>query len=85
MTDECTLIEDFILENELVSEDALELALACAGRDVETLNYIIYHETGYHDIPQLFDCEHDNFMFNDEVISYYCLDEETEEYTKEGI
>jgi hypothetical protein len=78
------LIYDFILENELVSQEALDLGLACGGNTVETLNYIIYRYTGYHDIEQLWIYERDNFFINDELVEYYGLgEEETEEDDEE--
>ncbi len=73
------LAYEFILENELTTEEALDLGLACGGNNMETLNYIIYRYTGYHDIEQLWECEGNNFYFNDDIITYYGLDEETEE------
>ena len=73
------LAYDFILENELVSQEALDLGLACGGNSMDTYNYIIYYSTGYHDIEQLWECEKDSFYFNDNVIEYYGLGEESEE------
>ena len=73
------LIYDFILENELVSQEALDLGLACGGNTVDTYNYIIYYSTGYHDVEQLWECEQDNFYFNDEIKEYYGLGEVEED------
>lgn len=70
------LVYDFILENELVSKEALDLGLACGGNSMDTLNYIIYYSTGYHDVEQLWECEEDNFYFNDDIKDYYGLGEE---------
>ena len=70
---------DFILENELVSQEALDLGLACGGNSMDTYNYIIYYSTGYHSIEQLWECEKDSFYFNDNVIEYYGLGEEESE------
>ena len=77
------LAYDFILENELVSQEALDLGLACGGNSMDTYNYIIYYSTGYHDIEQLWECEKDSFYFNDNVIEYYGLGEESEESEEE--
>lgn len=66
-------IYNFILDNELTSKDALDLAIACSGNNLETLNYIIYYFTGYHDIEQLWDCERDNYYFNDDIIENFNL------------
>ena len=73
---------DFILENELVSKEALDLATSVGGYNMETLNYVIYYSTGYHDIKQLWDCEKENFYFSDTVKNYF-IEEETEEDEKE--
>lgn len=77
MTEE-NLAYDFILENELVSQEALDLGLACGGNDMDTYNYIIYYSTGYHSIEQLWECEKDSFYFNDNIKEYYGLDEDEE-------
>ena len=62
---------DFILDNELVSKEALDLAVAVGGYNMETLNYIIYYLTAYHDIEQLYNCEKDNFYFSDTVKNWF--------------
>ena len=67
------LIYDFILENELTTKDALDLAIACSGNNLETLNYIIYYCTAYHDIEQLWECEQESYFFNDEIIEKFNL------------
>ena len=73
------LAQEFILENELTSEEALDLAIAVGGYNMETLNYVIYHFTSYHDIEQLWECEQDNFYFNDDIKVYYGLGENEDE------
>lgn len=73
------LAYEFILENELTTEEALDLGIACGGNSMDTYNYIIYYYTGYHSIEQLWECEKDSFYFNDDIKEYYGLDEETEE------
>lgn len=78
-TEETTLIYDFILDNELTTQEALNLATSCSGYNVETLNYILYYFTGYHDIEQLFECEPEGLYFSDEVLNFYGLDEEEPE------
>ena len=60
---------DFLLENDLASEDALKLITKINGFSIETLNDVIFCRTGYHDIKQIFDCEKDNFYFNNEIIA----------------
>ena len=68
----------FFLENELVSQEGkLGLRIACGGNNMDTLKLtIIYYSTGYHDVEQLWECEEDNFYFNDEIKEYYGLGEE---------
>ena len=74
------LIYDFILENELCTQGELDMACDVGGMTVETLNYVIYRQTAYNDIEQLWDCEKDNFYFNDEVKETIGVsEEETEE------
>lgn len=73
--DENLLIYDFILENELCTENELNMACDVGGFNTETLNYVIYRQTAYHDIEQLWDCEKDSFNFNDDVINFYGLEE----------
>ena len=70
---------DFILDNELVSKEALDLGIAVGGNNVDTLNYIIYYSTGYHDIEQLYSCEKDNFYFSDTVKDWFIDEEESED------
>ena len=72
--DTSRLIYDFILENELVTENELDIACDVGGRNKETLNYIIYRQTAYHDIEQLWECERNNFYFNNDVIERFNLE-----------
>lgn len=78
MTTEETLIYNFILDNELTTQEALDLATSCSGYNVETLNYVIYYFTGYHDIEQLHECEPEGLYFSDEVLNFYGLEAEEE-------
>ena len=59
---------DFILENNITTEDALQLVTNINGYNIDTLNSVIYCQTAYHDIKQLWDCEKDNFFFSDDII-----------------
>ena len=59
---------DFILVNNITTEEALSLATDIKGYNIETLNDVIYCRTSYHDIKQLWDCEKDNFYFSDDII-----------------
>ena len=57
---EANQLWDFILINEITSEEALQLVTDINGYSVETLNDVIYAKTSYHDIEQLWDCEREN-------------------------
>ena len=46
-------IWDYLIENEIVSEEELKLVTDVAGYSVETLEAVIYARTGYHDLEQL--------------------------------
>lgn len=70
---------DFILDNELTSKEALDLAVAVGGYNMDILNYVIYYLTGYHDIEQLYNCEKDNFYFSDTVKDWFIDEEESED------
>lgn len=70
---------NFILENDLTTQEALDLGIACGGNNMDTYNYIIYYYTGYHDVEQLWECEKSNFYFNDDIKEYYGLDEDKDE------
>ena len=74
------LIYDFILDNELCTEGELNMAVDVGGFNEETLNYVIYRQTAYHDIEQLWDCEKDNFYFNDDVIECFGLNDDEEDF-----
>ena len=76
---ESNLIYDFILENELCTEAEVDMACDVGGFNQETLNYVIYRQTGYHDIEQLWDCEKEGFYFNDKITDILKGDEEDED------
>ena len=59
---------DFILENEIATENELQLVTSINGYNFESLNDIIYARSAYHDIKQLWDCEKSNFYFSDEIV-----------------
>lgn len=67
----CTVEEiwDFLIQNEICTENEALLVTQIAGYSQETLNSIIYARTEYHDVEQLHNCERDNFDFS--MISEY--------------
>lgn len=44
---------EYLVENEIATEEELQLVTSVAGYSDETLNAIIYARTGYHDLEQL--------------------------------
>lgn len=69
-------IYDFIVFNEIATEEEISLCASVAGYSVETLNAIIYARTAYHDAPQCLACEPDNFV---DVDGDFTEEEEEEE------
>ena len=85
------LLYDFIRDNEIATESEIELVTNINGYSEETLNDIIHCRTEYHDVPQLYACEPENYYFSDELLEAYDLtedeeeDEEEEEVTTEDV
>jgi hypothetical protein len=67
------LMWDFLLENEVTTEEALEVGTSVGGYNLETLNYILYSKTGMHDVEQCWTCAKNEFYFNDKVIKEFEL------------
>ena len=78
LKDKIDLMYDFILENELCTEGELNMACDVGGMNTETLEYVIYRQTSYHDIEQLWECEHNNYYFSDEVKEAFGLSADEE-------
>jgi len=57
MKDEKAKIWDYIVANEIATEEELKLVTCINGYNEETLNDIIYARTGYHDKEQIEECE----------------------------
>ena len=53
MIDRKTEIWNYILDNEIATEDELILVTNINGFNVDTLNDVLYSKTGYNDIEQL--------------------------------
>lgn len=60
-------IFDFIVSNNIATEEEVALVNSVAGYSVENLNAIIYARTSYHDAEQCLTCEPDAFfdIYND--------------------
>lgn len=66
-------IYDYLLENGIVGEEALNLITDINGFSKETLNDILFAKTGYRDIEQYLE-EEDKETYNE----YYAEEEEEE-------
>lgn len=53
MIDERDKLWDYLLENNLASEEALQLVTNINGFNLETLESVLYSTTGYHTLEQL--------------------------------
>ena len=83
MTQIENLIYDFIRDNEIATESEIELVTNINGYSEETLNDIIHCRTEYHDVPQLYACEPDNYYFSEELLEAYDLTEDKGENEEE--
>ena len=52
-----TKVWDYIIENQIATEEELKLVTCINGYNEEALNAVIYARTGYHDMEQLKECE----------------------------
>lgn len=48
---------DYLLENEIATENELRLITNINGFSVETLNQVLYSKLGYRDLNQYLECE----------------------------
>jgi hypothetical protein len=53
MDEERDKLWDYLLENNLASEEALQLVTNINGFSLETLESVLYSATGYHTLEQL--------------------------------
>ena len=83
MTQIENLLYDFIRDNEIATESEIELVTNINGYSEETLNDIIRCRTGYHDVPQLYACEPENYYFSEELLEAYDLTEDEDENEEE--
>ena len=75
------LLYDFIRDNEIATQEEIELVTQINGYNEDALNSIIWCRTGYHDADQCFDCEPENYYLSDALKEYYGLNEEEDEET----
>ena len=76
MKSEETKIYDFIVNNEIATENEIQLVTNISGWNVETLKAIIFARTAYHDPEQCLISEPENFC---DVCNDFCEDEENDD------
>lgn len=70
------MLWDFIVDNNIATEDEVRLVTDINGLNEETMTDIIYAKTGLRSYEQ---CKDESYSGTDELDSYYCLDEEDNE------
>lgn len=73
------MLYDFIVDNELATENEIQLVTNINGWNEDALNDIVWARTEYHDAKQCVECEPDNFYMRDELREYYGLNEDEDE------
>ena len=74
------MLWDFIVDNNIATEDEVRLVTDINGWNEETMTDIIYAKTGLRGYGQ---CKDEGYSGTDELDSYYCLDGEEEEDEEE--
>lgn len=67
------MLWDFIVDNNIATEDEVRLVSDINGFNEETMTDIIYARTGLRSYEQ---CKDEGYSGTDELDSYYCLNEE---------
>ena len=75
-----TMLLDFIVDNNIATEDEVRLVSDINGLNEETMTDIIYAKTGLRSYEQ---CKDEGYSGTDELDSYYCLDDEEEDNEEE--
>lgn len=55
--DEISQIEEFIIRNQIASEEVVKLVTDVAGRSLNTLNDVLFVKTGYRYMQQIYESE----------------------------
>lgn len=55
--DEISQIEEFIIQNQIASEEAVRLVTDISGRSLNILNDVLFVKTGYRSIQQIYESE----------------------------
>ena len=71
---------DFIVDNNIATEEEVRLVSDINGWNEETMTDIIYARTGLRSYEQ---CKDEGYSGTDELDSYYCLDEDEEDEDEE--
>lgn len=77
--DEISQIEEFIIQNQIASEEAVRLVTDISGRSLNTLNDVLFVKTGYRSIQQIYESEpifYDYSMFG---VGYFDEPEDSDE------
>lgn len=75
-----SMLWDFIVDNDIATEDEVRLVTDINGWNEEAMTDIIYSRTGLRSYEQ---CLSDGYSGTDELDSYYCLNEDDEEEEEE--
>lgn len=78
-TREKNAIWDFITQNEIATEEELQLVTCINGYSVDTLNDIIFARTAYRSMEQAAECEPDCYLLPDDYVEEHESEEEGEE------
>lgn len=74
------MLWDFIIDNNIATESELQLVTSINGWSEETMNDVIYAKKGLRDYEQ---CTSEGYTGTNKLDSYYCLDEEEDNYEDE--
>lgn len=75
-----SMLWEFIINNNIATESELQLVTSINGWSEETMKDVIYAKKGLRDYEQ---CTSEGYTGTDELDSYYCLDEEEDNYEDE--
>ena len=71
-----SMLWDFIVDNNIATDNEVILVSDINGWNEETMTDIIYARTGLRSYEQ---CKDEGYSGTDELDSYYCIDEDEEE------
>lgn len=75
-----SMLWDFIVDNNIATEDEIGLVSDINGLSEDTMTDIIYAKTGLRSYEQ---CVDEGYSGTDELDSYYCLNEDEDEEEEE--